>query len=109
MRRAASLTASKEEMQLFWTVRDWHFSGRPLVKATTRAMLGAEKVCPTQPTMRPSTAAASRRARSRRLCTAACMSAAGGRSARLREMWPMGVRRPAQRTIRLASAFMRSL
>jgi len=23
MRRAASLTASKEEMQLFWTVRDW--------------------------------------------------------------------------------------
>src|SRR5579885_1027338 len=104
MKRAAAETASMEETQLFWTVTAWTFSGRPQLRAVTRAMFGAEKLCPTQPAMRPSTDSLGSLARWTVASTAIFRRVSGLTEESAREMCPTGVRAPAHRTIFLASA-----
>src|SRR5437879_3067886 len=108
MKRAADETASIDEPQLFCTVTAWAFSGRPVFRTVTRAMLGAEKLWPTQPTIRPSTASLGSFERESKASMAIFMRSSGFLLESALEKWPMGVRAPVQRTTFLDSPNMGS-
>src|ERR1700758_2077875 len=99
MKRAAAEIASIDETQLFCTVTACAFSGSPQLNTVTRAMFGAEKDCPTQPTIKPSTAFLSSFARAMVASTAIFMSVSGLVEDRALEMCPIGVRAPVHSTI----------
>ena len=108
MKRQAEATDSIEEMQLLCRVTAWDFSGRPDFSAATRAMFGAEKVCPTQPARRPSTASGESLERERVAFTAWTRRSVGEMSVSELAKWPMAVRAPPAMTMVFDEEFMMS-
>jgi len=99
MKRQADEIASIEDTQLFWTVTDCTRSGRPARRAATRAMFGAWKPWPTQPTITPSTASLGRRERSSVAASASTISASAVKPESERDRCPIGVRAPPATTM----------